>query len=1339
MALEPIGIEAVFEDIRFRNGLGKYNKAVDEANKRTQSSTTKMKSSWDNLGKFIAKAGFAVGITAATTAVRKFVADSTQEFRQFQSGMAEVFTLLPNLSADAMKKMGDDVRSLSIEMGRLPSEVIPALYESLSSDVPEDTVFDFLRVAHEAALGGVTTLDTVVDGLTSVINAYGADVITAAEASDLMFEAVKGGKLSFEELARKLSNVVPIAQSLGLAFMDVTAALATMTAQGVPAAQATTQLRQALVELSKGGTIASDAFQELTGTTFRDFIAQGGNLQEGLQILEQYAADTSVGINELFGSVEAGQAALLLTGRGTEKFTQELRNAENATGSTAEAAARMADTTQQAVNEAAAAWSDLKIAVGEAFDAVDASSAKARKGVFTFISSQISAQTVLESVQDTVAGQTASWYDLGAIMDDTANTFTEVSNAVKRGATNFADTEVDIERLRVRAEIFNKLWKEGVPQALELSGDALADLIDKFEALEPDVRARLMDEMIERFRKTGQITSEAAGDVSDFNLELLKQQRAHQDVTVAAEAQAQAIELVVNKTSEYFGQLIGGTEVQSAFNDLLIDHAIELGLAGEKVAQLAVETGEYTVVQSEAALVMAEASARAEELRGKVEEGAITQEEALELLRDEYGARIELAQAQLDQVEAREKEIEALEAEAEARAEHRAELRKTQGELGQLFLAELEVGYAADAQAEALLNAASAAGASVTDMVLLAGAAYNLSDAQIEAALKAAVMQQKITELGQNIANGETTVRGAIDELHNFQSALDQNYQIIVETGDVNAASSEVEELRTKAAETEAQEYAIKFNALGIEEVGINVEETVGAVETATDETYEFEIDADTSSAEEEIEGAVSTVGTATEDMETTVATGITNTVGIVEEGATNIVAALTSAFEEVVASAESEIPEMAAVVSKSVDDAVASGLAGVTAFRRVGFQLMEGMRLGALSGRGPLIATIRAIVRSAILAAENEAIISSPSRETMRIGEMLALGFVVGLQSEAPRVMSSVQNIVGQIIAHWNQLIDEAEDAIAEGSNAPDVPPLIELFLGSADDLARAGRTFASMFEDEVLDPIEEKLDAADDRFKSAAERLGERLEIHFEELPPPWIEVEDDSLKELQEILADPLRMDELTPELLMQEFFKAVRSGNRELSTSISQLMSAQSQRNQLEEEFRKEQERILELEEQRRNLDFLQTQFDLIRQLQEAGIDPKEILGGMELGLDASLPGLIEAMSRAMAALIDEANDELGIASPSKVFSRMGRFIYAGLEMGLDEAAKSSLSVLSGALSGLALPPVILPPLTAPEPRVIVMRPDERNFNLTLNSSQSAMSARRSFHLMEMLDG
>ena len=295
--------------------------------------------SFDALGKDMNRVGgqinkvFAgIGVAAGAVATK-----AIGEFRAFEDGILEVFTLLPGITSDAMEQMTDDVLALSKEIGKLPEEVIPSLYSSLSAGVPPDNVFAFLETANKLAVGGATTLEVAVDGLSSVVNAFGADVITVGEASDLIFTAVKGGKTTVDELSGSLFQVAPVAAAAGVAFGDVTAALATITAAGTPTSVAATQLRAIFSALAKPSSKVSKIFKELAGKDFRNFIKDGGDVQSALALIKEEADRNGVSLSAYFTRVEAANAAQTLTGKGAAKFASELKAAGEAVGATDEA------------------------------------------------------------------------------------------------------------------------------------------------------------------------------------------------------------------------------------------------------------------------------------------------------------------------------------------------------------------------------------------------------------------------------------------------------------------------------------------------------------------------------------------------------------------------------------------------------------------------------------------------------------------------------------------------------------------------------------------------------------------------------------------------------------------------------------------------------------------------------------------------------------------------------------------------------------------------------------------------------------------------------------------
>lgn len=320
----------------------------------------------NSLGANMAKVGKAIGaaVAAGFVAIGVGAVEAVQQFNSFEKGMNEVFTLLPGISGKAMREMQDQVLAFSNEMNVLPEEVVPALYQALSAGVPKNNVFDFLETAVKLSKGGVTDLETAVDGLSSVVNAYGKETITAEEASDIMFTTVRLGKTTIGELAGELADVTPIAAALGVNFGDVGAAIATITSQGTPTAQAVTGLRQMLVELGDSGSDVGKKFEAIAGQSFPEFIASGHDLGDAMEIIQQISDDTGIPVSQLFSSIEAGTVATQLTGKSLDKFKENLEEMGLSAGATQKAYDQMKEGLSEAFDSLGASLAVLAIEVG---------------------------------------------------------------------------------------------------------------------------------------------------------------------------------------------------------------------------------------------------------------------------------------------------------------------------------------------------------------------------------------------------------------------------------------------------------------------------------------------------------------------------------------------------------------------------------------------------------------------------------------------------------------------------------------------------------------------------------------------------------------------------------------------------------------------------------------------------------------------------------------------------------------------------------------------------------------------------------------------------------------
>lgn len=317
------------------------------------------------LGGGLAKVATPAGAAAlGVAAIGGAVIDTTSSFVKFESQLSEVRTLLGALSDAEIRELEDAVLALSSKLGIATDDAIPALYQAISAGVPPDNVFGFLETAGTVAIGGVTNLETAVDGLTTVVNAYGMEQDQVSKVADVFFVGMRGGKTTIEELSRSMFQVVPIAANLGVSFEEVTAGLAAITTTGVPTRQAANMLKRMFTELGDSTTQVGGHFEAVAGVAFRQFIEQGGSVEEAMALLDQRAADLGVSVDQLFSSQVAAQGALILTGEAQSTFSELTAQAMAANGEAADAAAKVNESLARQVEFLRVRFDNLKTTLG---------------------------------------------------------------------------------------------------------------------------------------------------------------------------------------------------------------------------------------------------------------------------------------------------------------------------------------------------------------------------------------------------------------------------------------------------------------------------------------------------------------------------------------------------------------------------------------------------------------------------------------------------------------------------------------------------------------------------------------------------------------------------------------------------------------------------------------------------------------------------------------------------------------------------------------------------------------------------------------------------------------
>lgn len=296
--------------------------------------------SMDKLKKMATGLGLAMVAAFAVKKVLEFGA-------AFETSFAKVKTLVDPAVTD-IKALENGILELSRTAGRSAEELSEGLYQAISAGVEVTgdgaEAMAFMDRMNQLALGGFTDMTKAVDLTTTAMNIYGFGLEDVDYLTDLFIKTQNAGKTTVDELAASMANVLPTAGAMGVGIEEVMAAMAAMTAQGVPTAKATTQLQRLFAELGKEGTKASDALFEMSGKTFQQLQKEGKSVSDIMNMMQESADESGLSMLDLFGSIQAGQGALLLAGEGSEMFNDALDSMTDGIDATGAAYDIMADT-----------------------------------------------------------------------------------------------------------------------------------------------------------------------------------------------------------------------------------------------------------------------------------------------------------------------------------------------------------------------------------------------------------------------------------------------------------------------------------------------------------------------------------------------------------------------------------------------------------------------------------------------------------------------------------------------------------------------------------------------------------------------------------------------------------------------------------------------------------------------------------------------------------------------------------------------------------------------------------------------------------------------------------
>lgn len=276
----------------------------------------------DEITSFDVFGGLGLSASVAFARVAKGSYDFQKEFQRNMMEVATISDIVTNNMAAYMNRILDLTKRIPIDA----NDAAKALYQIISAGHDGEEGMKILEASAKGAIGGITDTATAADTITSLINAYKMSANDAEHISDMLFTTVRLGKTTFGELGQSIAQVAPIAAAYGVEMEQVLAAVATLTKQGTPTAQAMTQIRAAIVGVSK--YLGDGAYE---GRTF----------QEALELVRQKADGSEAKLREFIPEIEAVNGLLGLTGKNAQEASEHLSEMGNSVGASNSAYGKM--------------------------------------------------------------------------------------------------------------------------------------------------------------------------------------------------------------------------------------------------------------------------------------------------------------------------------------------------------------------------------------------------------------------------------------------------------------------------------------------------------------------------------------------------------------------------------------------------------------------------------------------------------------------------------------------------------------------------------------------------------------------------------------------------------------------------------------------------------------------------------------------------------------------------------------------------------------------------------------------------------------------------------------
>ena len=264
----------------------------------------------------------------------------------FETSMAKIVGLV-GIATEEVDSMKESVLALAGETGKAPQELADALFVITSAGLRGADAMNALEYSAKASTAGLGQTADIARSVAGSMNAYGASVIDAAKATDIIVATARAGNFETSQFAEAIGRVLPYAKQAGASMEEMGGAVALLTRTNGDAAQSITQVSALFRSFVVPSEEAKKKLNELgvSANHFREIISEQG-LPAALQELERLLDGNREMMGFILGSSEAASAAFQILEADNKTLADTFGVVGNSVGMTQEAFDAMAQTAE---------------------------------------------------------------------------------------------------------------------------------------------------------------------------------------------------------------------------------------------------------------------------------------------------------------------------------------------------------------------------------------------------------------------------------------------------------------------------------------------------------------------------------------------------------------------------------------------------------------------------------------------------------------------------------------------------------------------------------------------------------------------------------------------------------------------------------------------------------------------------------------------------------------------------------------------------------------------------------------------------------------------------------